>query len=100
MSVRPDPNRCPSHPGLLLAEDVLPALGLTVKDTAAHLGISRQTLHRVLAGSAAVSPAMAVRLGKLFGTGAQFWLNMQSAHDLWHANRNVDVSRIPTLKAA
>ena len=100
MTVRPDPKRCPTHPGVVLADDVLPSLGLSVKEAAAHLGVTRQALHRVLAGTAAISPAMAVRLGKLFGTSEQFWLNMQAAHDLWHAKRQIDVSSIPTLKAA
>lgn len=100
MNTRSDPDRCPTHPGFILAEDVLPHLRLSVKDAAAHLGVTRQALHRVLAGSAAVSPSMAVRLGKLLGNGPQLWLNMQAAHDLWHAAREVDVSTIPTLNAA
>lgn len=98
--MRPDPDRCPTHPGIVLGEDVLPNLRLTVKDAAAHLGVTRQALHRVLAGSAAMSPAMAVRIGKLLGNGPELWLNMQAAHDLWHAARDVDVSAIPTLNAA
>ncbi|HEY4941507.1 MAG TPA: HigA family addiction module antitoxin [Rhizomicrobium sp.] len=92
----------PSHPGEILREDVLPALGLSVLDAAAKLGITRQTLHRIIARSnpRPVTPDMAVRLGKLVGNGPRLWLNLQSAYDLWHAERRVDTRKIPTLQAA
>ncbi len=67
----------PSHPGTLLRADVLPALELTVTDAAARLGVSRQTLHAILAERTAVTPEMAVRLGKLCGDGGRVWLAMQ-----------------------
>ncbi|MBV9550551.1 MAG: HigA family addiction module antidote protein [Alphaproteobacteria bacterium] len=92
----------PVHPGEILREDVLPALHLTVMDAARKLGVTRQTLHRIIAvkNPRPVTPDMAVRLGKLCGNGPQLWLNMQSAYDLWHAERRVDVRKIPTLEAA
>jgi antitoxin HigA-1 len=46
-----------------------------------------------------VSPAVAVRLGKLFGDGAGVWVRMQAAYDTWNAERKEDVSEIPTLRA-
>ena len=46
-----------------------------------------------------VSPAVAVRLGKLFGDGAGVWTRMQAAYDTWHAEREEDVSAIPTIRA-
>jgi antitoxin HigA-1 len=46
-----------------------------------------------------VSPTVAVRLGKLFGDGAGVWVRMQAAYDTWNAERNEDVSKIPTLGA-
>lgn len=64
------------------------------------LGISRQHLHDILSETKPVSPAVAVRLGKLFGNGAGLWVRMQGAHDTWRAEREVDVSAIPTLSAA
>ena len=92
----------PSHPGALLREDVLPALRLTVKDAAEKLGVSRQTLHGILSEKSAVTPEMAVRLGKLCGNGPDLWLRMQMAHDLWQAERDLaeTVKKIPTLRAA
>jgi len=91
----------PSHPGALLREDVLPALRLTVKAAAEKLGISRQTLHAILAERTSVTPEMAVRLGKLCGDGPDIWLRMQMAHDLWQAKRDLaeTVKQIPTLHA-
>jgi len=92
----------PTHPGEVLREDVLPALGLSVLDAADKLGVTRQTLHRIIARHAPrpVTPEMAVRLGKLCGNGPRLWLNLQGAYDLWHAERRVDTRKIPTLQAA
>ncbi len=90
-------NRCPTHPGVLLREEVLPALDLSVTDAARKLRVSRQTLHRVLSGKMAVTPEMAVRLGMFCGNGPGLWLRMQAAYDLWHAERRMkgELRRIP-----
>ena len=90
----------PMHPGELIREDLLPALGVSKTELARSLGISRQTLYDILNERQPVTAEMAVRFGKLFGNGARFWANMQRAFDLAIAERNVDVSRIPTLTAA
>ena len=62
-----DPNRAPTHPGFLLADTVIPATGKSKSEVARLLGISRQQLYAILDERAPVSPAVAVRLGKLFG---------------------------------
>jgi antitoxin HigA-1 len=95
-----DPNRCPTHPGEILREDVIPATKRTKSEIADLLGISRQHLYDILNERKPVSPEVAVRLGKLFGNGAGIWTHMQAAYDTWQAERKVDVSRIPTIKAA
>ena len=97
-AARRDPNRCPTHPGRLLRE-VLPATAKTKTEIAALLGISRQHLYDILAERKPVSPAVAVRLGKLFGDGAGVWVRMQSAHDTWRAERALaaEIEKIPTL---
>ncbi len=89
--------RPPTHPGVILREDVLPSLGLSVAEAARQLRVSRQTLHRILAGTSAVTPEMAVRLGKFCGNGAGLWLRMQEAFDLWHAERRLakELDKIP-----
>jgi addiction module HigA family antidote len=94
------PSLEPSHPGELLAEIVIPGTGKSKAEIARLLGISRQALYDLLSCRQGVTPAVAVRLGKLFGNGPELWLGMQQAYDLWHATRSVDVSAIPTLEPA
>jgi len=94
-----NPDRCPSHPGEVLREDIVPATGKSKSEIARMLGISRQHLHDVLAERKPVSPEVAVRLSKLFGNEPMFWIRMQGAYDAWHASRDVDVSAVPTLIA-
>ena len=94
------PARPPTHPGAILREDVLPAIGEAVASAAVKLGVTRQHLHRILAEKAPVSPEMAIRLGKFCGNGPELWLRLQLAYDLWHAERTLkaEVARIPTAK--
>ena len=81
------PARPPSHPGSILREIVLPESRMAVSKAAERLGVTRQTLHRLLAEDIGVSPAMALRLSRLFGSTPDFWLRMQQSYDLWHAAR-------------
>lgn len=81
---QPDANaapRRPTHPGELLAKDILPALGLDAKTFAAKLGVDTRTLNAVLKQKAPVTPDLAKKLSKTFGNAAQFWTNMQNNHD-------------------
>ena len=74
----------PPHPGLVLRE----YLGsLAVSEAAAHLGVSRVTLSRVLNGRAGISADLALRLADALGTTPEFWAGMQSQYDLWMASR-------------
>jgi addiction module HigA family antidote len=82
-------NRPPIHPGEILREDVLPALGLSVSEAARRLGISRQQLHRVLACTHPITTEMALRIGKFAGNGPGLWLRMQQTYDLWHAEQRM-----------
>ena len=94
--------RRPSHPGAMLREDFLVDFGLTVSQLAAAIGVSRQSINELLRGRRAVTPAMALRLAKLFGNSAEFWLNAQRAIDIWDAQRAIkdEIGRIRTLGAA
>jgi addiction module HigA family antidote len=87
----------PTHPGLTLRDDILPALNLQVGQAAAQLGVDRTTLSKVLNGRAAISPAMALRirrwLGSDHGGAAEVWLAQQSAYDLWQARAAVKSSK-------
>lgn len=97
--ILPDPEREPVHPGAVLRRMVLPDLDRPMTEIARSLGISRQLLYSIVNEKAPVTPEVAVRLGKLCGNGPRLWANMQAAYDLWHAERKVDTSRIPTLAA-
>jgi addiction module HigA family antidote len=94
--------RAPTHPGEILREDVIPALRITVKEMAEALGVTRQTLHKILNGTAAVTPEMALRLGKFCGNGPDLWLRLQQAHDLWKARQALgdQLDRIPSRNVA
>ena len=94
-----NPERCPSHPGAVL-DDIMPSLGKPKAEIARLLGISRQHLHEILEEKKPVSPNGAARIGKLIGNGPAIWLRLQAAYDAWHAEREVDVSKIPTLEQA
>jgi addiction module HigA family antidote len=75
----------PPHPGELLKEDVITALGLSVTETADRLGMSRVALSRVLNGRAAISPDLALRLEMAGVSTARAWLAMQVNYDLAQA---------------
>jgi addiction module HigA family antidote len=90
----------PPHPGETLREDVLPALGLSVTEAAAQLGVTRPALSRVLNGHAAISPTMALRLegwlGIENGGRADTWIAQQASFDLWQARK----AGAPTVQRA
>lgn len=78
----------PPHPGRLLREDIMPALGITVTDAATQLGMSRVQLSRFINERASVTPELALRLGRWWpAQPAIRWLHMQGEHDLWQLER-------------
>ncbi len=92
----------PTHPGAMLREDFLPDYGLTVAAFANGIGVSRQTVNELLRERRAVSPEMALRLSRLFGNTAEFWLNAQRSVDLWDAAQAIkeQIDQIDPLSAA
>jgi len=96
-----DRKRCPSHPGAVL-DDMIPATGMTKSAIAASLGISRQQLYDILHEAKPVSAKIAARIGRAFGGSTSSWLNLQAAHDAWHAEREIadEIERIPVLVQA
>lgn len=75
--------RKPTHPGEVLREEFMPDLDLSVTQLAERLGVSRQSVNELVREKRAVSPDMALRLGRLFNMSPQFWLNLQRNVDLW-----------------
>ncbi len=86
----------PPHPGRSIKDACLDPLGLTVTEGARVLDVARHTLSRLINAQAGISPDMAIRLEKAFGSSADVWLRMQTAYDLaqarTHENR-IDVKR-------
>ncbi len=89
----------PIHPGEMLREDFMPDFGLTVSRLAEALCVSRQSVNELIRERRAVSPEMALRLSRLFGNSAEFWLNAQRAVDLWDAEQAAgpEIKRVEPL---
>lgn len=83
-----DPKRKPIHPGAVLREDVLPALGMTHTELAKRLDVSRLSVSELLLEKRALSADMAVRIAKLTNTTPESWLRMQEAVELWELQRD------------
>jgi antitoxin HigA-1 len=89
----------PPHPGLIIREDVLPDLGLSVTEAANQLGVSRVTLSRVINGRAAISADMAIRFAQWLGGSAETWLGAQAQYDLWHTERGKRIKIKPAIRS-
>jgi addiction module HigA family antidote len=87
----------PVHPGVIVKRNI-DALELTIEAFADHIGTSRQNVHAIIRGDRAVTPEMAARLGRAFNTSSQFWLNMQTNHDVWEPERKASILKIRPFK--
>ena len=88
------PMHDPEHPGTVLKTLYLGPLGLTVTEAARGLCVTRQSLSNIINGHTAITPDMALRLEKAFGTSRQTWLTMQQRYDLWQAEQRADLSQV------
>ena len=104
MSITNDKERRirPTHPGEMLKEDFLPDYGLSASAFAKAISVSRQTVNELLRERRSISPEMALRLSRLFGNSAEFWLNAQTAFDLWKLRKSIKrkLDKISPLSAA
>jgi antitoxin HigA-1 len=82
------PMKNPVHPGRIVRHDCLEPLGLSVTAGAKVLGVSRQTLTKVISGKSGVSAEMAIRLAKAFGSTAETWVRMQASYELAQARKD------------
>ena len=82
------PMKNPPHPGRSIRSACLEPLGLSVTAGAKVLGVTRQTLNNIISGKSGISPEMAIRLSKAFGSTPETWLRMQIAYDLAGARRD------------
>ena len=83
-----NPKRRPTHPGAVLREDVLPALGISQGQLATHMGVSRLTVSELVHEKRGLSAEIAVRLAMVLRTTPETWLRMQQAVDLWEAQQD------------
>jgi len=88
------PMKNPPHPGRSIRNGCLEPLGLSVTEGAKVLGVTRQTLNNVINGKSGVSPEMAIRLAKAFGSTPETWLRMQVAYDLAQARKGEDKIKV------
>ena len=88
----------PPHPGEFITEVYLQPNNLSGRELATTLGVSASTLNRILTGTSAISPEMALRLSKALGRSPESWLAMQSNYDLWQARQRVKLSSVGKVK--
>ena len=88
----------PTHPGEMLAEEFLAPLGMIRSDLAERIGVPFQRVNRIINGKQGVTLDTALRLGRLFGTTPDFWLNLQRAWDLYELERSRDAEAIHRIK--
>ena len=89
----------PPHPGEIVRYDCIEALGLSVSSAAVALGVTRQALSNLVNGSSGISPEMAIRLEKAFGSTAEQWLRMQMAYDLAMARKSASKIKVKRIAA-
>jgi len=82
----------PPHPGRIVRQECIEPSGLTVTDAAARLGVTRQALNNLIHEDAGISPTMALRLAKHFGSSAEVWLGLQMDYDLAEAEKEMKQS--------
>lgn len=89
----------PPHPGRIVKQECLEPLHLTVTDAAKHLRVTRQALNNLVNQKAGVSPEMAIRLSKAFGSSPETWLGLQMDYDLAQAGKKASTLKITKLAA-
>lgn len=82
------PMKNPAHPGRIVRSACLEPLGLSVTEGAKVLGVTRQTLTKIINGKSGISAQMAIRLAKAFGSTAEIWVRMQASYDLAQARKD------------
>ena len=92
------PMKNPPHPGGFVLRQCIEPLGLTIKDAAAALGVTRTTLSELVNGKRGISPEMAVRLSKAFGGSAESWITQQAHCDV--AQVRADRIKVKRLQIA
>jgi antitoxin HigA-1 len=96
-------NRAPTHPGEMLLEEFLKPMSLTQTELATRIGVPVNRVNEIIKGKRGITADTALRLGRLFGMDAQFWLNLQTLWDLYHAEHSptaAEINRIRKIRTA
>lgn len=91
-------HRPPTHPGEMLLEEFLKPLGISQSAFAVRLGVSFPRLNEIIRGKRSITPDTALRLARVLGMPADFWLGLQQDWDLWHAMRSEEAAAIERLE--
>ncbi len=84
----------PPHPGRIVRQECIEPLGLTITEAAERLGVTRQTLDKLVNGKTGISPEMSIRLSKAFGSSSDMWLGLQMEFNLAKAERTADTIKV------
>ena len=87
----------PPHPGRIVRQECIEPLGLTITEAAERLGVTRQTLDKLVNGKAGISPEMSIRLSKAFGSSPDMWLGLQMEYDLSKAEKTADTNKVKKI---
>lgn len=90
----------PAHPGIILKEEFIDTHGLSISFVAKKLNITRAQLSNIVNQKAGISPELAFKLGKAFGTSAELWVNLQTQYDVAEARKKVDLSKVEVINKA
>ena len=93
------PMKKPPHPGRIVRQECLEPLGLTVKEAAKRLGVTRQALNNLVNGKSGISPEMSIRLSKAFGSSPEVWLGLQLEYDLAEAEKHAGKIRVDRIES-
>lgn len=87
----------PYSPGHFIKSDILDEYGLTQEDLAERLGVSRRTINQIVGGKRGLTAQMALRLEKLTGSSAEYWMNLDARFGLWSTRVSEDFEGIEPL---
>ncbi|WP_454064314.1 HigA family addiction module antitoxin [Candidatus Nitrospira salsa] len=89
--------KTPPHPGRIVRQECIEPLGLTITEVAERLGVTRQTLDKLVNGKAGISPEMSIRLSKAFGSSPEMWLGLQMEYDLAQAEKTANRIKVKRI---
>jgi addiction module HigA family antidote len=90
----------PPHPGRIVRQECIAPLKLSITQAARHLHVTRQALNNLVNERAGISPEMAIRLSKAFGSSPETWLGLQMDYDLAQAEKKASRLKISKIAAA